>query len=132
MRLPILYAILAGVATIANIGSQDLFLRFYAGVFAVAISILIGTGVGLVVKYLLDKRYIFDFATNSKVHEARIFILYMAMGIATTLLFWAIEYSFDYFFNTKLMRYLGGAIGLCVGYFLKYKLDQKYVFINRQ
>jgi hypothetical protein len=28
------------------------------------------------------------------------------------------------------MRYLGGIIGLSIGFYVKYQLDKKYVFVN--
>ena len=42
------------------------------------------------------------------------------MGLATTVIFWG--------FETKEMRYLGGIIGLAIGYLTKYHLDKRYVF----
>ena len=50
------------------------------------------------------------------------------MGIVTTLIFWGFEFSFGYFFETKQLRYLGGVIGLSIGYLAKYQLDKRYVF----
>ncbi len=131
MKLAILYAILAGVATVANIGGQDLFLRFYGGVYPISISILFGTGVGLVVKYFLDKRYIFKFKTDNAAHDARMFFLYTIMGLVTTAIFWGAEFGFEYLFKSKEMRYLGGVIGLAVGYVVKYQLDKRFVFVSR-
>ena len=71
MKLPLTYALLAMIATGANIGAQDLCIRAYTGPGAIAVSMLVGTGVGLVVKYLLDKRYIFAFRAANVVHEGR-------------------------------------------------------------
>lgn len=51
------------------------------------------------------------------------------MGLVTTLLFWITEYTFDLWFATKTMRYVGAVIGLSIGYVAKYQLDKKYVFI---
>ena len=53
MKLVITYAILALIATMANIGAQDIVMRVYDGAFAVLISVAFGIGVGLVVKYSL-------------------------------------------------------------------------------
>jgi len=30
------------------------------------------------------------------------------------------------------MRYLGGAIGLTLGYVIKYRLDKRFVFVTRK
>jgi hypothetical protein len=50
------------------------------------------------------------------------------MGLATTVIFWGFEFGFEYLFATKEMRYLGGIIGLAIGYVTKYHLDKRYVF----
>ena len=127
-NLAIYYAIFALIATAANIGAQDLVIRIYSGAFSILASVVIGTGVGLVVKYILDKRYIFDFRARSLAHDTQIFALYTVMGLATTAVFWGFEFYFDHIFETKEMRYLGGIIGLAIGYLSKYHLDKRYVF----
>ncbi|MBI3187633.1 MAG: GtrA family protein [Gammaproteobacteria bacterium] len=128
MKLAITYAILALIATAANIAAQDIVIRGYTGSFAVLISVVIGTGVGLVVKYVLDKRYIFQFRARNVAHDSHIFLLYSLMGLATTVIFWGFEFGFDHVFESKEMRYLGGIIGLAIGYLAKYHLDKRFVF----
>lgn len=128
MKLAITYVILALIATAANIGAQDLVIRGYGGAFDVLTSVIVGTGVGLVVKYVLDKRYIFRFRARDAAHDGRTFALYTLMGLATTMIFWGFEFTFDHLFATKEMRYLGGIIGLAIGYLAKYHLDKRYVF----
>lgn len=128
MKLAFWYSIFALIATAANIGAQDLSIRAYAGDFGVLISVAVGTGVGLVVKYILDKRYIFRFRTRNVAHDSSTFVLYTVMGLATTVIFWGFEFGFDYIFASKEMRYLGGIIGLAIGYVTKYQLDKRYVF----
>ena len=127
-KLAINYAFFALVATAANIGAQDLIIRTYNGAFAIVASVVVGTGVGLIVKYILDKRYIFRFRARSVAHDSQTFALYAGMGLATTLIFWGFEFGFYYIFETKEMRYLGGVIGLAIGYLTKYQLDKRYVF----
>ena len=129
MKLIITYAILALIATAANIGSQDLAIRIYDdGAYAVLVSIAVGTGVGLVVKYVLDKRYIFRFRARDVAHDGKTFALYSLMGLVTTAIFWGFEMWFDYLFQTKELRYTGGVIGLAIGYIAKYHLDKRFVF----
>ncbi|MFH1493842.1 MAG: GtrA family protein [Pseudomonadota bacterium] len=128
MKLAIIYAILALIATVANIGAQDVVIRSYSGGYDVILSVAIGTGVGLVVKYALDKRFIFHFRAQNTLHDGRTFVLYTLMGLITTAIFWGFEFGFDYFFHTKELRYLGGIIGLGIGYLAKYHLDKRYVF----
>ena len=128
MRLALLYSLLAAVATMLNIGSQDLLLRLYSGPFHLLASVVVGTGVGLVVKYVLDKRYIFRFQTRDVAHDSHTFALYAVMGLMTTAVFWGFEFGFHWLFGTSEMRYLGGILGLAIGYVVKYQLDKRYVF----
>ncbi len=128
MSLALLYLLLALVATAANIGTQDVVTRLYHGAFAIEISVFFGTGVGLLVKYVLDKRYIFRFSARDTLHDAQTFAIYTAMGVATTLMFWGFEFGFNHVFQTKEMRYVGGLIGLALGYWAKYHLDKRFVF----
>jgi putative flippase GtrA len=130
-RIGLLYAGFAAVAILANLGSQMLAVWLYRGAFAIELSIAVGTAVGLLIKYLLDKRHIFGFKTESVAHDGRLFILYSLMGVFTTLLFWGVEYAFHWLFGTDAMRYLGGAIGLILGYVIKYRLDKRFVFVAR-
>jgi len=126
--LLILYALFASITIVINIITQILFINFYTGIFFVQLSVLIGTLVGLPVKYLLDKRYIFGFESKNMSHDAKLFSLYTIMGLFTTGIFWSIECCFHEIFGTDRMRYVGGVIGLIIGSFLKYQLDKRYVF----
>ena len=126
MRIALLYTLFCVAAMAVNIGSQGLTLRLWpAGIW---LSILVGTGTGLVVKYLLDKRFIFRFKAQNAGHDSRTFVLYTLMGVVTTAIFWGFEYGFWHAFGTAQMRYLGGVIGLVIGYLAKYHLDKKFVF----
>lgn len=128
MKLPVTYALFAILATLANIGAQDVVTRLNTGTFNVLASLAVGTIVGLLVKYTLDKRYIFQFSARNLRHEGATLFLYSASGILTTAVFWAFELTFHHVFETREMRYVGGAIGLAFGYLTKYQLDRKYVF----
>ena len=128
MKLTAIYSVFAIIATMANILGQDVAIRLYSGHFAVTLSMIVGTGVGLVVKYVLDKKYIFQYKSDTLSHDIKLFYLYTLMGVATTLIFWGFEFAFDHIFQTKEMRYLGGVIGLAIGYVVKYQLDKRYVF----
>jgi putative flippase GtrA len=123
-----MYTIFALFATVANIGSQEIAITLYQGSFAIMLSILVGTAIGLVLKYWLDKRYIFQYQTQSIQHGSKTFTLYTIMGIVTTFIFWGFELAFDAIYGTKEMRYVGGVIGLAIGYYVKYQLDKRYVF----
>ena len=128
IKLAIRYAILASVATVANIASQEGSLRLYQEEYGIPLSVFVGTLVGLFVKYILDKRFIFRFKAKNRRHDGGIFILYTVMGLLTTVIFWGTEFLFQYLYGTREMRYLGGVIGLTLGYLTKYQLDKRYVF----
>lgn len=128
MKLAVIYTIIACIATAANIGAQEIAVRLYGGPLQVELAVAVGTAVGLVLKYVLDKAYIFGFRARDTLHDAQTFVLYTAMGVATTFLFWGFELGFNYLFQTKPMRYLGGLIGLALGYWAKYHLDKRFVF----
>ena len=50
------------------------------------------------------------------------------MGLFTTAIFWATELLCALIDPAGNLIYLGGAIGLTIGYVTKYYLDRKYVF----
>jgi putative flippase GtrA len=128
MRLAIVYAIIALIATAANLLAQALTVRVWTGPWPIEVSVLVGTAVGLVLKYLLDKVFIFRFKAASAAHDLLTFILYTGMGVVTTLVFWGFEFAFYRAFEDKSLRYLGGLIGLGLGYWAKYHLDKRFVF----
>jgi hypothetical protein len=127
-KLALSYAAFAAIATVANIGAQDLVVQAYGGRYSILASVVIGTVVGLIVKYNLDKRYIFGFRTKSIAHDTQTFILYTLMGVVTTAIFWGFEFGFNAVFAGKEMRYAGAILGLAIGYIAKYQLDRRYVF----
>ena len=128
MRLAIVYAIIALIATAANLLTQALAVRVWSGPWQIEVSVLVGTAVGLVLKYLLDKAFIFRFKAENAAHDLLTFILYTGMGVVTTLVFWGFEFAFYRAFEDKSLRYLGGLIGLGLGYWAKYHLDKRFVF----
>jgi len=128
MYIATLYIIFAAISTVCNLAAQAATVRIYSGPLPIPVSVIMGTGIGLVVKYLLDKKYIFRFVPKSKAHDARTFIVYVCMGLATTTIFWGSEFGFQWMFHTEPARMTGGALGLAVGYLVKYRLDKKFVF----
>ncbi len=130
VSIAVLYTLFAAFSTAINIGAQMLSIWAYRGPSAVEVSILIGTSAGLPLRYLLEKRYIFAFKSHNIVHDGQLFVLYSFMGVFTTAIFWGVEYAFHLIFLTDTMRYVGGIIGLAIGFYVKYQLDKKYVFIS--
>jgi len=118
----------AALSTMVNIGSQAVSVWAYNGPFYVEMSILVGTAAGLPSRYFLEKRYIFAFTSKNLTHDWMTFVSYSATGLITTLIFWGTEYAFHIIYGTDVMRYVGGVIGLSMGFHLKYRLDKKYVF----
>jgi len=129
MTLAIKYIFFAIIATGMNIGAQYVSLRIYRGQFDLYVAMFWGTLIGLIVKYLLDKRYIFRFKTNNLKENSFKFVLYSLMGVITTLVFWGVELGFNAAFPFDSAKYLGAVTGLSIGYLTKYQLDKRYVFI---
>jgi putative flippase GtrA len=133
VTLPVLilrYAAFAVLATLANLATQRLVLLAgqTPGRFGVAIAA--GTIVGLLIKYLFDKRWIFyDLETGARAHGQK-FMLYASAGLATTAIFWGTEMAFWLIWHTDAMREVGAVLGLSVGYVVKYNLDRRFVFTN--
>jgi len=127
-RIVLLYALFAVLSIAVNIGTQIASIVIYRGPAAVSLSMLLGTATGLIIKYVLDKRWIFGHVSSDRVHEARTFVLYAAMGVVTTGVFWGTELAFHFLFASDVMRYSGGVVGLIVGYLIKYWLDRRWVF----
>ncbi len=124
------YSAFAVLAMLANLATQRVVLGFGAGAAVFAAAVAAGTLVGLVVKYALDKRWIFlDTSTGFKAH-GRKFTLYTVMGLVTTAIFWGTETAFWLIWGTDLMRELGAVLGLTIGYLVKYNLDRRFVFTD--
>lgn len=126
------YTLFAAIATIVNLAGQETSSILYSGAYAIVLSVLVGTFVGLLTKYVLDKKYIFRFQVRSARHDTATFMLYTAMGLATTAIFWGFEFAFEYLFGGKPLRYTGGVIGLAIGYYVKYQLDKRFVFVTKE
>ena len=127
-RIALIYTLVSALATVANIATQALVVAGYDGAYAIQLSVLLGTATGFPIKYVLEKKHVFEFQADNLAHDTRLFILYGFMGVFTTLIFWGVEWAFQVLFQTDAMRYLGGAIGLAVGSFIKYHLDKRFVF----
>lgn len=130
VSIALLYTLFAAFSTAINIGAQMLSMWAYTGPYAIEVSILVGTAAGLPLRYLLEKRYIFAFQSKSMVQDGQLFVLYSFMGVFTTVIFWGVEYAFYLIFATDTMRYVGGVIGLAIGFYVKYQLDKKFVFVS--
>ena len=123
------YGAFAVLATLANLLGQEVVLLLGDSALFVAAAVVFGTGVGLVVKYLLDKRWIFYDASPDHTKQ---FSLYTVMGLATTAIFWGTVAFFVWLWGSDLARIAGTVVGLTIGYVVKYNLDRRFVFTDAQ
>ena len=124
------YTLFAAIATAANIGTQYVALNIYDGPFSLYLAMAAGTITGLVIKYILDKKYIFYHRTAGMGDDLKKFIVYSGMGVVTTLVFWGTELLFNALFPFPEAKFIGAGIGLSIGYMTKYFLDKRFVFHN--
>src|SRR5690554_5529277 len=106
------YSLFAALAMLANLGAQRLVLRAGDGPLHFALAVLLGTLVGLVVKYHLDKRWIFHDTARGLAAQGRQFTLYSVMGLLTTAIFWGSETAFWLVWKSHFARELGAVLGL--------------------
>ena len=116
------------ISTLLNLLTQRFILSFDKTNLFFFIAISSGTFVGLVIKFFLDKSYLFFDKKNNISHLRKKFGLYTFMGIFSTIIFWGTEYIFWIIWRQENMRELGAILGLTIGYIIKYKLDKRYVF----
>lgn len=128
MNKIILYIYFAIIATIINIFSQYLVFELYENQYTIYFAIIIGTTLGLISKYIMDKVYIFKYDSANIYDYSKNFIAYIITGIFTTLIFWSFEFSFYILFDDEIAKYIGAIIGLSIGYTVKYILDKNFVF----
>jgi putative flippase GtrA len=122
------YVLFCIVAIFVNLLVQRIFLDFSFFKLEYFYALLLGTIAGLVTKYILDKYYIFKDFDNTIQNNSKKFLLYSINGIFTTLIFWGTESFFFFMYETIAAREFGAILGLSMGYFLKFKLDKKFVF----
>ena len=126
-KIAIRYTLIAVTASVTNLLLQFLFLRVYSSAYAVELSIAVATALVLPLKYLADKRLIFGFDTQSHRHNVSTFLMYSLVSVFTVAEFWGCEYAFHLAFDSDALRYIGGAIGLALSFFMKYRLDKRFV-----
>ena len=124
----VLFIFFAMVSTLFNLLTQRLVLSFDQTKLFFFIAISAGTIVGLVIKFFLDKCYIFFDKKNDISYLGKKFGMYTFMGIFSTIIFWGTEFIFWIIWRQENMREIGAILGLTMGYIIKYRLDKKYVF----
>jgi putative flippase GtrA len=126
------YTAFASLATAVNIGLQFACLALYGGTGRVLFAMFAGTAAGLMVKYVLDKQWIFQDREGSLLAHGRKFSLYAVTGLFTTGVFVGVEMTFALLFDTRIMILAGGVLGLALGYSAKYQLDRRFVFCQME
>lgn len=124
------YVLFAIISMVTNLVTQEVLMQL-SPVAPLTVSIVAGTIVGFLVKYVLDKKWIFFDDYTGDIHELRKIILYGAVSVFTTLVFWSFEVSFWMIWQTDAAKYAGAILGLSVGYAAKYALDRNIVFKGR-
>ncbi len=122
------YTLFAALSTVANLLVQVVSFWLYSGAASLYVAMIAGTFSGLVLKYILDKKYIFFHTPENRKDESKKFLLYTLMGVITTAIFWGFEIGFHWAFESEHAKYAGAVIGLGIGYLLKYFLDKRFVF----
>jgi len=118
-------------AILINLLSQYSIFQVYPAKNSLYVAMFLGTLSGLLVKYYLDKRFIFYFHAKSRKKDIKTLMMYSIMGVITTIIFWAFELVFDMLYNNERAKYVGATVGLTIGYSIKYLLDKRYVFVNK-
>lgn len=124
-----LHFLFAAISILLNVASQIVTVAVLPRhEIVILFSIGVGTTVGLVTKYLLDKFVIYKQSVGSNEREVKKALTYTASGGGTTLLFWMIEYGFHLATQSDCWRYFGAVLGLTIGYTIKFFVDRKLVF----
>ena len=126
------YIIFAVISTLFNLLFQYFSFTLYSGFASLYVAMFFGALAGLIVKYVLDKKFIFYHEVKDKKDDVRKFTLYSLMGVFTTIIFWGTEIAFDALSQDPNAKYLGAVIGLSIGYIIKYFLDKRFVFIHKK
>ena len=130
--LAIRYTVIALSASALNLLLQAVISWLYTGPLAVEASMVLATGLVLPLKYSIERRVIFEFQPASLLHDAKLFYLYTMVSVFTVLIFWCTEYAFHLIFRDDAMRYVGGAVGLAISFYSKYRLDKQFVFVRQR
>ena len=130
--LVIKYILFASIAIVVNLLAQRVVFSFGEQSPMLIFAIALGTALGLITKFFLDKKWIFNHRSTNLLESGERFTLYASFGILTTSIFWITEIIFWLIWETALMRDVGAIFGLSIGYFIKYKLDKAFVFTRTE
>jgi putative flippase GtrA len=131
LGLVLRYTAFAALAAAVNLLVQVACMALYQGQQALLLAMAAGTAAGIAPKFLLDKYWIFYDRAPGRARSLWQFILYGLLSVVTTLLFWVFEIAFHWLGDGGPLRYLGAALGLGLGNWVKYHLDRRLVFGGR-
>ncbi|SLN65184.1 GtrA-like protein [Roseivivax jejudonensis] len=121
------YAAAAAICVATNLAAQEAVVQAAPGA-PLMVSIVIGTGVGFLVKHVIDKTWTFREPYITPAAEARRITLSGLFSVLTTVIFWGFELGFYVIWGTDAAKYTGAVLGLGIGYVVKYMLDRRMVF----
>ncbi|SFQ63835.1 GtrA-like protein [Roseivivax halotolerans] len=121
------YAAAAAICVATNLAAQEAVMQT-APTAPLMVSIVIGTGVGFLVKHVIDKTWTFREPYITPAAEARRITLSGVFSVLTTIIFWGFELGFYTIWGTDIAKYTGAVLGLTIGYVVKYMLDRRMVF----
>jgi len=135
----LLYIVFAGISILINIGSQAIIKSMLTDSYfttvhllsldvAFLLQLITGTLAGFIFKFIVDKHIVFKDRNRGIKYAVKQLFVYTMFAIGTTLVFWFVEIGFELLFTFRGRDLIGGLIGLCIGYTVKYLLDKKYVF----
>ncbi len=125
MNQLVIYVTCVVVSSVANYVAQE---SFYWVWPQVEIAMFFGSGVALVVKYALVRKYAFAFKPRDHKHEAQTFFIYGLLGCLTAVMFWGTVLGFHYLVPIIYSRQIGTVVGLLVCGYVKFVWDRDYVF----
>jgi hypothetical protein len=128
VRFTLLYSFFVAVGITTNLITQLLVAKVLTQVFQIYIGMSLGALTSMLVKFQLDRHYIFLCRPSSLITRGRQFFFYSLFGIVNISCFWSAELTFHFLFQAPSMRYVGAFIGLIVGHALKYRVDKRLVF----
>ena len=122
------YIVFSIIATVLNLITQRIVLMGLDQSYGLLFAMLAGTLIGLVVKFVLDAKWIFYVRLSGTKTQSKRFGRYSLFGFITTCIFWGTEALFWIIWTTELARETGAILGLSIGYMMKYRLDKRFVF----
>lgn len=120
-----IYFLCVLLASSVNLGAQEIIFFFFSNIW---LAMFIGVGVGTVVKYITNKKFVFSYKPESKREEANTFAWYSFFGVFVAAFFFLIEYGTFKLWDYQYSRQIGAVLAMLVTTAIKYKIDKHIVF----